>query len=158
MHALVQFARLDINRQLHIATGSRTIAIVERVQFGRNHGKQITRLGEWINPSRIVPPAHFVTVTLRIAIRQQHRESSLIGMHGNGIPRHHIGSVHKPGDASETLRFALSEIAIGTSVQTGELGVFIGLYPHCNFQHKCIRRIRNRKFFSCQNVFACGER
>ena len=51
-------------------------------------------------------------------------------MNGDGVTRHHIRPVGKPGNAPKPLRLALGKVAVAAAIKTGELGVLVGLNTH----------------------------
>ena len=125
--ALIEFALFDVNRQIDLATRCRAIGVMQHIQISGHHGKQITGFRVRVLPSRPVTTARLIAATDRIAIREQLREHRLIGVQGDGVARHHIRTVGKPGDAAKSLRLALGKISVSRTIQTGQTGVVVGV-------------------------------
>ena len=139
VRALVELAWLDINRQLHRAPGQRAIRIAQHVELPGNHGKQVGRLAERIFPGGEMAALGLVTGSDRIAVGQQHREARFIRVQRHRVARHHVGTVDKPGDVTETLWLALREIAVLRTIKAGKAGVCVGLDTHLRLQAETFR-------------------
>jgi hypothetical protein len=80
--------------------------------------------------------ASFLLVAVRdgIAVRKQQRESRLVRMNCRRVPRHHVGTIEKPGDAAEAFGLTLREVAIPRCVQAHQLGVLQRPQAHRRFE------------------------
>ncbi|MBI4741051.1 MAG: CRISPR-associated endonuclease Cas1 [Betaproteobacteria bacterium] len=57
----------------------------------------------------------------------------------DGIGRHHVRPVDKPGNAPEALRLALREVTVAATVEAGKLGVVVGSKADACFQNDVAR-------------------
>ena len=130
VRALVELARFDVDGELDLAPGGGAESIAQHVELAGDDGEQVGRLAERVLPGRPVAAVGFVAAGHRVAVGEQHREVRPVGMQGHGVGGHHIRAVEEPGDAAETLRFALREIAVARTVETGQAGVAVGVDAH----------------------------
>ena len=132
--ALVKFSRFDVNRQLYRAPRSCRERIAQHIKLAGNHGKKIAGLTERVLPDRVVAAVRLIARRNWVAVGKQHGETRLIGMQRHRITRHHVRPVGEPGNAAETLRLALGEIAVAAAVKTGQRRICIRLDTHARFQ------------------------
>jgi hypothetical protein len=57
------------------------------------------------------------------------------------VARHDVRAIGEPGDAPETLRFALREIAVFRAKEPGQAAVVVGVDAHLRAQRQRVRRI-----------------
>jgi hypothetical protein len=58
-----------------------------------------------------------------IAVGEQHRRLTFVGLDPRGVDRHDVGPVREIGDAAEAFRLALGAIGVAGAVEAHELGV-----------------------------------
>ncbi len=148
VRALVELARLDIDRQLHVAPGGRAVGIAQYVKLAGDECEEVTRFLERIFPRRVMTAARLVTAADRIAVGEQEGERRLVGMNGHRVARHHVRPVDEPRDASEALRFALGEVAVAAAIEAGKLRVLVGLDTHARLQQHAFGQIVQRQAFA----------
>ena len=125
--ALIELARIDIDRQRHVAPRGGGVVVLQQVQLARNQGEQIAGLGKRIFPARPVPAIRQAALGHAVAIAQQHRKTLALRLQRDAITRHHIRAIEKPGDAPKAFGLALREqsgrFAVARGIQAHQLGV-----------------------------------
>ena len=121
--AAVFLAVLDIDAQRHVAARHRAELVFHARKIAADQREQIRRLRMRVVPDREMAAIGQVAAVDEIAIRQQHRRLSFVGLDAGGVDRHHVGAVGEIGDAAEAFRLALGAPRAARSIKPGELGV-----------------------------------
>ena len=74
---------------------------------------------------------------------------ALVGVQRDGVGRHHVRAVEEPGDAAETLRLALGEIAVRRAVHAGQSGVLVGIDADDGFQREGVGQVGDAECAGC---------
>ena len=141
VRALVELARLDVDRQLDFAAGSGREGVAQHIELAGDDGEQVGRLPERVIPFGPMAAVGLVAGSDRVAVGEQHREGRLVGMQRHRVGRHHVRAVGEPGDAAEALRLALREVAVLRAVEAGEAGVLVGVDADDRVQRERIGQV-----------------
>jgi len=141
VRALVELAGLDEYGKLDAAPAAGGEFVAQHVEARGDQRKEIAGLGEGVFPFCPVPAVSLVATAGRIAVGEQHGQAGLVGVQGDLVARHDVGTIGEPGDAAESLRLALREIAVFRAIKPGEAAVVVGVDAHLCGQRQRVRRI-----------------
>ena len=131
--------------------------VLEHVELGCHHGKEVTGLGEGIIEPHPVALARLVALAGKVAVGQQHRVLDAIGVDGVGIARHHVGAVEKISDAAKALGLALRKESAFGGVQTLELGVLLRVDAHHGLEGKTVVQAGDGEVLGVHRVFGGSQ-
>ena len=94
----------------------------------------------------------------QIAVAQQYRAVGKIGVDGDAIDRHHVGTIGEPGDFAKTLGLALRAEQPSRAVQPLQRGVVLGADAHPGFERAAGGRGRDTQTLGLNRVGVGGQR
>ena len=156
--ALVELARLHVDRAAHAATAGGDEPVLEHVEFGGDAGEEIRRLGEGVFPGGPMAAAGQFAGTDRVAVGEQLREVRLVRLQPAGELRHYVWAVGVVGDAAEALCLALGEIAVLAAVEAGEGGVLVWLDADHGGDARGVAGQRQAQALVAEGVRRCFQR
>ena len=156
--ALGHIPGLDQHTQAHLAAAAGGEAILDGGEIAGDQSEQIAGLGEGIFPHRSMPASAQRLAGEQIAVAQQYRAAGKIGVDGDAIDRHHVGTIGEPGDFAKTLGLALRAEQPSRAVQPLQRGVVLGADADPGFERAAGGRGRDTQTLGLDGVGVGGQR
>mmetsp|Transcript_24 Transcript_24/g.72 ORF Transcript_24/g.72 Transcript_24/m.72 type:complete len:280 (+) Transcript_24:1752-2591(+) len=145
---LVDVLALRPDGEPHLAAGHGGEGALDAGEVSRDECKEVGWLYKGVDKLGPVTAVGGVACTDLVAVREQERELLLVGLDAHRIRRHHVRTVRKVSDPTESLCLALSAQVAARLVQPGELRILMRLDRNSRRENECIGwRLQQRESF-----------
>jgi hypothetical protein len=114
---------IDVDGELDFFPTNRDECIMDSLEIRSNESKKIGRLPKWVIPLDKVSPLGKCSLRYFITIREKEGKS-LVCLYPNPKNTHHIRSIKKIGDMTESHGFILCRVESARIIEPFERGIF----------------------------------
>ena len=156
--ALGHILFLDQHAQAHLAAAPGGEAILDAGEIAGDQSEQVAGLGEGVFPHRPMPAVAQRLAGDEIAVAEQYRAVRKIGVDGDAVARHYVGTIGEPGDLAKTLGLTLRAEQPSRAIQPLQGGVVLGPDADPGFEHAPGGRRRDTQALGLERVGLGGQR